>query len=115
VLSYGHFDSADAVTVALKFEVLKMRRKPYQAARNRRAAIAETSSPIQFRNDEWMTSEQVAEYLQKFRRKDGKPSTGAIHSMVYRGQLRAHKFLGRLLFSRTELDLLIKSSPRTGE
>ncbi len=65
------------------------------------------------RND-WMTAEEAAAFLRKFRKKDGKPSVGAIHSMVYRGQLIGRKFFGRLLFRRTELDRLIALSPTIG-
>ncbi len=90
-----------------------MRRGP-QAARAH--PEPETILGIQVNSDrsDWMTAEEAAAYLRKFRRKDGKPSVGAIHSMVYRGQLIGRKFFGRLLFRRTELDRLIALSPTTG-
>lgn len=62
----------------------------------------------------WLSSAQAAVYLSKFRRKDGKPSTGAIRNMIYRKQLTAKKFLGRIMISRLDLDEAIRLSPQLG-
>ena len=90
-----------------------MRRGPHAAQAH---SEPETISGIPVSSDrtDWMTAEEAAAYLRKFRRKDGKPSVGAIHSMVYRGQLIGRKFFGRLLFRRTELDRLVALSPTIG-
>ncbi len=62
----------------------------------------------------WLTSEQAARYLGKFRKKDGRPSVGAIRNMLYRKQIAAKKFFGRILIKRSELDELINLSPQLG-
>ena len=90
-----------------------MRRGP-QAARARLEPELPPGLPASSDRSGWMTAEEAAAYLRKFRKKDGKPSVGAIHSMVYRGQLIGRKFFGRLLFRRAELDRLIVLSPSTG-
>lgn len=90
-----------------------MRRGPHATKAHPEPELPPGLSVTSDRND-WMTAEEAAAYLRKFRRKDGKPSVGAIHSMVYRGQLIGRKFFGRLLFRRTELDRLIALSPMTG-
>lgn len=50
----------------------------------------------------WLNSEEAASYIRR--------SVGQLRNMVYRGQIRARKLQGRLLFSRRELDRLIESS-----
>ena len=60
------------------------------------------SSNQLFDNLIWMTTEETAEYLRR--------SVGQIRNMVYRGQLRARKCLGKLYFKRRELYELIESS-----
>jgi len=55
-----------------------------------------------FDNQIWMTTEETAKYLRR--------SVGSIRNMVYRGQLKARKFLGKLYFKRRELYELIESS-----
>jgi hypothetical protein len=99
-----------------------MRRRPYSAAKNLEPDFGAPFAPSGFLptgkpsgyNGEWLTAEEAAALLKKFRKKDGKPSVGAIHTMIWRGQLKARKFLGRLMFSRTELETLIALSPQTG-
>ncbi len=59
----------------------------------------------------WASVEEAAIILRKFKRRDGKPSVGAIRNMVYRGQLKAKKFFGRLLFDRTYLNQLVSMAP----
>ena len=91
-----------------------MRRKPYSAARYIEPAYEAPFAPSGIKLEEWLTAEEAAALLKKFRKKDGKPSIGAIHTMIWRGQLKARKFLGRLMFSRAELERLIAFSPQTG-
>lgn len=91
-----------------------MRRRPYSAAKNIVPDFEVPFAPSGFKKEEWLTAEEAAALLKKFRKKDGKPSVGAIHTMIWRGQLRARKFLGRLMFSRIELERLIALSPQTG-
>ena len=64
-----------------------------------------------FDPSKWLNAEQAAAYLGIFKRKDGKPSVGAIRNLVYRGLLKARKPFGRLLISRSELDRQIETSP----
>lgn len=90
-----------------------MRRGPYNGGKSQGTAEA-TNPPISFNPNEWANAEEAAIILRKFRKKDGKPSVGAIHTMIYRGQLVAQKFFGRLLFRRSELMRLVTLSPQTG-
>jgi len=89
-----------------------MRRRPYSAGKRIEPAIEPPFAPSDSKSGEWLTSQQAAALLKKLRRKDGKPSVGAIHTMIWRGQLKARKFFGRLMFSRTELERLIVFSPQ---
>lgn len=66
-----------------------------------------------FENLKWLTTKETAIYLRRFT-KDGLPSTGAIRTLVCRGQLRARKFLGKLYFNKSELDRLIETSELKG-
>jgi hypothetical protein len=49
-------------------------------------------------------------YLRKFRKRDGKPSDGAIRTAIWRGLLRARKWGRRLYIKRIELDRLLELS-----
>ncbi|PIP91231.1 MAG: hypothetical protein COW01_06155 [Bdellovibrionales bacterium CG12_big_fil_rev_8_21_14_0_65_38_15] len=66
-----------------------------------------------FDNLIWLTTNEVAIYLRRLT-KDGKPSTGAIRNLIYRGKLRARKFCGKLYFKRSEIDRLIETSELIG-
>lgn len=92
-----------------------MRRRPYSQAKSQE--LPEATEMISSSNGKWpkwLTAKQAAEYLGKFRRKDGNPSEGAIRNMIYRKQLKARKFIGRILIDRLELDQLIRLSPQLG-
>lgn len=71
------------------------------------------SSGLLFENLIWLTTKEAAIYLRKFT-SSGKPSEGAIRSLVCRGQIKARKFLRRLYFKREELDRLIETSQLVG-
>ena len=88
-----------------------MRRKPHTVASCHQLEL--TSPPTSFDPNKWVNAEEAATLLRKFRRRDGKPSVGAIRNMVYRKQIVAYKILGRLLFLREELDGLVVMSPIT--
>ncbi len=88
-----------------------MRRRPHSAIKYEPLVAPQT--PISLDSNKWANAEEAAVILRRFRRKDGKPSVGAIRNMVYRGQIVAHKVLGRLLFLREELDRLITAAPIT--
>ena len=90
-----------------------MRRRPYSAGKRIKPAVEPPFVPSECNSSEWLTSQQAAALLKKLRRTDGKPSVGAIHTMIWRGQLKARKFFGRLMFSRAELERLIVFSPQT--
>ena len=89
-----------------------MRRRPYSAGKRINPTDEAPFAPSGNKSEEWLTSEQAAALLKRHRKKDGKPSVGAIHTMIWRGQLKARKFFGRLMFSRTELERLIVFSPQ---
>lgn len=55
-----------------------------------------------FDNLIWLNSKEAAQFLRR--------SVGQIRNMVYRGQLKAKKFQGRLLFKKNELHQLIENS-----
>jgi hypothetical protein len=62
----------------------------------------------------WIDAIEAAILLKRFKRRSHSiPSVGAIRNMVYRGQLHARKFFGRVLFDRYEIDRLIAASPFT--
>ncbi len=63
----------------------------------------------------WLSTKDAAAYLRKFRKKDGKPSDGAIRTAIWRGFLKARKWKRRLFIRRDELDLLLERSLLTGE
>ena len=90
-----------------------MKRRPYSAP-----VFAAAVGPSEFLTNydphKWLTALEAAVYLRKFKRKDGKPSVGAIRNLVYRGLLAAYKPFGRLLFSRTELDRQIEATRKDG-
>ncbi len=93
-----------------------MKRHPYFQPKKEEAEQlpGEVTSLESAKWSKWLTTEQAAKYLGKFRRKDGTPSVGAIRNMIYRKQLVARKFFGRILINRSELDQLIRLSPLTG-
>ncbi len=92
-----------------------MKRHPYSQPKNEEPAPQEESLNLSSgKSTPWLTTKQAAAYLGKFRRKDGEPSEGAIRNMIYRKQLMARKFLGRILIDRLSLDRLIRLSPQLG-
>lgn len=92
-----------------------MRRRPYSLPKIDVSSEVPEVAPLPAGKwPKWLTAKQAAEYLGKFRRKDGAPSEGAIRNMIYRKQLKARKFIGRILIDRLELDSLIKLSPQLG-
>lgn len=88
-----------------------MKRRPYSSPKSEEVPEL---APLPTKWPKWLTAKQAAEYLGKFRRKDGKPSEGAIRNMIYRKQIVARKFIGRILINRLELDQLIGLSPQPG-
>ena len=93
-----------------------MKRRPYSSPdKESQDAIPETVSILNpTKWPKWLTTKQAATYLGKFRRKDGTPSEGAIRNMIYRKQIQARKFFGRILIDRLELDHVIRLSPQMG-
>ena len=55
-----------------------------------------------FNNLIWITTKEASEFLRK--------SSHAVRQMVYKGQITARKFHGKLYFNRLELNELIDSS-----
>ena len=77
--------------------------------------VVEASKSVsQIQLSEWMTSEEAARFLGKFEKRTGKPSVGAIRNMIYRKQITARKFFGRIMISRAELSRRILLSPQIG-
>lgn len=68
------------------------------------------SSQSFFDNLTWLSTKDAAVYLRKFRKKDGKPSDGAIRTAIWRGLLKARKWGRRLYIKRVELDRLLELS-----
>ena len=68
-----------------------------------------SSEPL-FDNLTWLSTKDAAVYLRKFRKRDGKPSDGAIRTAIWRGLLRARKWGRRLYIKRIELDRLLELS-----
>ncbi len=68
------------------------------------------SSQKFFDNLTWLSTKDAAVYLRKFRKKDGKPSDGAIRTAIWRGLLKARKWGRRLYIKRVELDRLLELS-----
>ena len=94
-----------------------MKRHPYSAPKRQEPLNEEMPfviSQLPSKWPRWLTTKQAATYLGKFRRKDGVPSEGAIRNMIYRKQLSAKKFVGRILIDRLQLDQLIQLSPQPG-
>lgn len=92
-----------------------MKRKPYFQKKEDFPPLPEAQDVlVTSKWPKWLTTEQTAIYLGKFRKRDGKPSVGAIRNMIYRKQLQAKNFFGRILVNRLELDLLISHSPLAG-
>ncbi len=94
-----------------------MKRQPYSSPKRQEPLIEEmpfVTSQLPSKWPRWLTTKQAATYLGKFRRKDGVPSEGAIRNMIYRKQLSAKKFVGRILIDRLQLDQLIQLSPQPG-
>lgn len=58
----------------------------------------------------WLTVTEAAIYLRKFRRRDGKPSCGAIYNLIYRGKLRARKQFGSVYLNKKEIDRAISAA-----
>ncbi|MBN22043.1 MAG: hypothetical protein CL678_12250 [Bdellovibrionaceae bacterium] len=73
-----------------------------------------TLTTVESKTEEWLTAEEVAVLLKKFRRKDGKPSVGAIRNLVYRKKLQGKKVLGRLLFYRPAVERFVDCCPTVG-
>jgi hypothetical protein len=91
-----------------------MRRKPHSANLEVNSMSIEDTTVKELSDaSKWLDTIQTAIYLKRFR-KDGSPSVGAIRNLIYRKQLKARKFLGRLFFNRLELDRLIAISPTVG-
>jgi hypothetical protein len=63
-----------------------------------------------FDNLTWLSTKDAAVYLRKFRKRDGKPSDGAIRTAIWRGLLKARKWGRRLYIKRIELDRLLELS-----
>ena len=61
-----------------------------------------TGSDQLFDNLIWLNSKEAATYLRR--------SVGQLRNMVYRGQIKAKKHLGKLYFKRRELYELIETS-----
>lgn len=72
--------------------------------------MADSRSCVIFDNPKWLSTKDAAIYLRKFR-KDGDPSEGAIRTAIWRRELRARKWRGRLYILREELDRLINNAP----
>lgn len=93
-----------------------MKRRPYslpkEAPQDAIPEVVPVLNPSKW--PKWLTTKQAATYLGKFRRKDGTPSEGAIRNMIYRKQIQARKFFGRILIDRMELDQVIRLSPQMG-
>ena len=75
-------------------------------------SIEQNSESIEklFDNLTWLSTKDAAVYLRKFRKKDGKPSDGAIRTAIWRGLLKARKWGRRLYIKRVELDRLLELS-----
>lgn len=63
---------------------------------------ANSGSDQLFDNLIWLNSKEAATYLRR--------SVGQLRNMVYRGQIKAKKHLGKLYFKRRELYELIETS-----
>ena len=72
--------------------------------------MAEKRSCEFFDNPIWLSTKDAAIYLRKFR-KDGAPSAGAIRTAIWRKEIRAKKWRGRLYILRRDLDRSLQNSP----
>jgi len=91
-----------------------MRRTPYSNNRCIPQLKESKENLFPYNPSEWISSRELAIRLGKLR-KDGSPSLGAIHTMVYRKQLVGRKFFGRLMFSWSEISRQIAISFSKGE
>lgn len=62
---------------------------------------------------EWMNTKEAALYLRVLT-SENKPCVNRIRNLVYEGRLPFYKPLGRLLFKKSELKVLIESSRQGG-
>ncbi len=62
----------------------------------------QNNAHLLFNNLIWITTKEASEFLRK--------SSHAVRQMVYKGQITARKFHGKLYFNRLELNELIDSS-----
>ena len=65
-------------------------------------------SPL-FDNLVWLNTKEAAIYLRKLT-EDGRPSEGAIRTMVCRRQIIARKWRRRLYFKKAELEKMLDAS-----
>ena len=70
---------------------------------------SESIEPI-FDNLTWLSTKDAAVYLRKFRKKDGKPSDGAIRTAIWRGLIKVRKLGRNVLIKKVELDRLLELS-----
>ncbi len=68
------------------------------------------SNETLFDNLTWLSTKDAAVYLRKFRRKDGKPSDGAIRTAIWRGLIKVRKLGRSVLIKKVELDRLLELS-----
>ncbi len=91
-----------------------MRRRPHSVGR---VTVLEPQAPgaaLTIDRNLWADTRETALILKRFKRRDRtSPSMGAIRTMVWRKQLKARKFLGRLLFYIPDLEKLFAGSPFT--
>jgi len=89
-----------------------MKEVNYISERNSYNGPEGAHAPV-FENLVWLTTRQAAIFLGRFD-KDGCPATNAIRNLVWRGKLKAKKYLGRLYFKKDDLMYLIETSPTIG-
>jgi hypothetical protein len=66
----------------------------------------------QNKND-WLTTKEAAFFIRALT-SDNKPCVNRIRNLVYEGRLPFYKPFGRLLFKKSELQVLIESSRNGG-
>lgn len=64
-----------------------------------------------FDNLVWLSTKDAAIYLRKFRKDNGKPSEGAIRTLIWRGAIKARKWQRRLFIKKSDLDRILQNSP----
>lgn len=81
---------------------------PSMLFENRRGVreTADTAQQLDINKLVWLTAREAAQYL--------RTSLGAVHNMVYRGQIPRYKVRRRLLFKRCDLDLHVEVSRKGG-